>query len=201
MALKNPKQSLAVSVCVCVYLCWTYRAALPEKRRPACRPGFPRWTSEQQSQRLGSRWEGTTDLWSAQRSFRGTCGWTDLQRDKRDNINQTGLISSSMYNKHNNNIWGLTGALTNFNTLQIKFKQPAQNPYYTYHIIGWKRTKKIRTGNVKKLKTFKILKNKYSNRPLVQRILMTASKPIFLVKYLFRSFWKHSTCAGLCWWW
>ncbi|TNN39446.1 hypothetical protein EYF80_050391 [Liparis tanakae] len=28
---------------------------------------------------------------------------------------------------------------------------------------------------------------------VLPRILMTASKPIFRVKYLFRSFWKHST--------
>lgn len=68
-------------VCVCVYLYWRCKVAQPGKRRPACHPGSPQWTSEQQNQRPGLRWEGTTDPWSGQRSFRGTCGWTDLWRE------------------------------------------------------------------------------------------------------------------------
>lgn len=75
-------------------LCWTCKATRPGKRRLACRPGFPQWTSEPQSQRLGSHWEETADLWSAQRSFRGTCGWTDLQRE-RQRQNQSSWTASA----------------------------------------------------------------------------------------------------------
>lgn len=78
-----------------------YKAEQPGKKQPACRPGFLRWTSEQRSQRLGSRWGGTTDLWSAQRSFRGTCGWTDLQRDGETGkgLNSTTSINPKHWKK------------------------------------------------------------------------------------------------------
>lgn len=75
--------------CVSVYLCWMYKAVQPGKRPPACRPSFHQLTSELQSLHLGSHWEGTTGLWSAQRSFHGTYGWKDLQRDRHTQLNMT----------------------------------------------------------------------------------------------------------------
>lgn len=77
---------------LCMHLCWTCTAGRPEKRPRECRPGFRQWTFEQQNQHLGSRWEGTTGLWNAQRSFHGTCGWKDLQRKRVEKNKQTGQL-------------------------------------------------------------------------------------------------------------
>lgn len=100
-----------------MYLCWRYKAVQPGKRRPACRPGFPRWTSELQSQRLGSRWGETTDPWSAQRSFHGTCGWRDLQRhSERQTImlNCKTIIPNNIFLKKINCAWILKTLCSNY---------------------------------------------------------------------------------------
>lgn len=66
----------------CVYLYSTCRAEQPGSRPETSLPESLRLTSGQQRQSLGSHWPGTAGQWSAQRSYRETCGWINLKRKK-----------------------------------------------------------------------------------------------------------------------
>lgn len=66
----------------CVYLYSTCRAEQPGSRPETSLPESLRLTSGQRRQSLGSHWPGTAGRWSAQRSYRETCGWINLKRKK-----------------------------------------------------------------------------------------------------------------------
>lgn len=69
-------------------LCWRCRAERPGNRPETSLPESPRWTSGQRRPSLGLRWPRTAGQWSAQRSFRGTYGWTDLREVGNKRIKQ-----------------------------------------------------------------------------------------------------------------
>lgn len=59
-------------------LCWRCRAERPGNRPETSLPESPRSTSGRRRPSPGLRWPRTAGRWSAQRSFHGRCGWTDL---------------------------------------------------------------------------------------------------------------------------